>query len=135
MTKRRLHPSRKQLVKYYLPGVILAIVGISIYSFLQTKTNYWVLHSIWHICMASSIVFFLPKRDRGDSNSSSVSSSTPAGDNLKSNINFSVSLLQFSFTYLNSFTYFKYPYIFIIIHRSLINLYFFFIKYVSFQLL
>lgn len=81
ISKRRLHPSRKQLLKYYLPGVLLAVTGISIYSFLQTKSNYWVLHSIWHICMASSIVFFLPKRDKTDLTVSACQ--TPTGDNLK----------------------------------------------------
>lgn len=86
ISKRRLHPSRKQLLKYYLPGVLLAVTGISIYSFLQTKTNYWVLHSIWHMCMASSIVFFLPKRERNDIvKPMSSSSSSPAVGELKGN--------------------------------------------------
>lgn len=63
ISKRKLYPSRKTLLVFYLPGFILALTGIIIYSFLQTKTNYWVLHSIWHMCMASSILFFLPKRE------------------------------------------------------------------------
>lgn len=63
VSKRKLYPTRRMLLLYYLPGFILALTGILIYSFLQTKTNYWVLHSIWHMCMASSILFFLPKRE------------------------------------------------------------------------
>lgn len=63
VSKRKLYPTRRTLLLFYLPGFILALTGIIIYSFLQTKTNYWVLHSIWHMCMASSILFFLPKRE------------------------------------------------------------------------
>ncbi len=70
-----------QILKLYLPGVILAGIGLLIYNFLQTKTNYWVLHSIWHMCMASSIVFFLPKNEKKDIDFKSSSS----GDNLKGN--------------------------------------------------
>jgi hypothetical protein len=89
-TKRRLHPNKKQLLKYYLPGSVLAFTGLLIYNFLQTRSNYWILHSIWHICMASSIVFFLPKRqlpkfnlitnvdDGLSSSSSSSASSSPS---------------------------------------------------------
>lgn len=83
---RKLHPKKSTIFKFYLPGVILAASGLVIYSFLQTKSNYWVLHSIWHICMASSIVFFLPKRDKQLSEliiASSSSSSSSTGDNLK----------------------------------------------------
>ncbi|CAF0788957.1 unnamed protein product [Brachionus calyciflorus] len=66
ISKRKLHPERNQLLKFYLPGFILAVTGLLIYSFLQTKSNYWILHSIWHMCMASSIIFFLPKEDMPD---------------------------------------------------------------------
>jgi hypothetical protein len=64
LRKKVLHPNRRTLLFYYLPGFILAASGLLIYSFLQTKSNYWYLHSIWHMCMASSILFFLPKRDK-----------------------------------------------------------------------
>lgn len=77
ISKRKLHPERKQLLKFYLPGFILAVTGLLIYSFLQTKSNYWILHSIWHMCMASSIVFFLPKEETIDFGNDSI------GENLK----------------------------------------------------
>ena len=51
-----------RILKFYLPGIVLASTGFIIYTTLQTKSNYYLLHSIWHICMAISIVFFLPDR-------------------------------------------------------------------------
>lgn len=77
-SKRKLYPSGKHLLKFYLPGFVLAFIGILIYSFLQTKTNYWILHSIWHMCMAISIIFFMPKRETPIYKASST-----ACDNLK----------------------------------------------------
>lgn len=59
--KRVLYPKRSVLLKYYLPGLIVASIGLIIFIFFQTKSNYYILHSIWHCCMAISIVFFLPK--------------------------------------------------------------------------
>jgi ABC-type nitrate/sulfonate/bicarbonate transport system permease component len=32
------------------------------YAFLQTKQNYHIVHSIWHMLMALSILCLLPKR-------------------------------------------------------------------------
>ncbi len=62
-SKKKMYPSKRTLLLFYLPGFVLASTGIIIFSFLQTKSNYWVLHSIWHMCMAFSILFFLPKRE------------------------------------------------------------------------
>ena len=47
LSKRRLHPSMRTLTRFYLPGFVLAITGLLIYSYFQTKSNYWVLHSLW----------------------------------------------------------------------------------------
>jgi len=63
ISKRKLYPTPRTLLIFYLPGFILAVTGLTIYSFLQNKSNYWILHSIWHMCMATSIIFFLPKRE------------------------------------------------------------------------
>ena len=57
---RKLFPSKKRLLTY-IPGVVLAVVGIVVYSSLQTNSSYWILHSIWHMLMASSIIFFMPE--------------------------------------------------------------------------
>ena len=67
---------------YYMPGFVLAVTGLLIYSFLQTKSNYWVLHSVWHMCMAASIVFFLPKQEAASSSSIDFKSEN-TGENLK----------------------------------------------------
>jgi hypothetical protein len=79
---RKLHPKLSTILKYYLPGVTLAASGLVIYSFLQTKSNYWVLHSLWHMFMASSIVFFLPKREETKLDFMTASSTA---ENLKGN--------------------------------------------------
>jgi len=56
---RKLFPSKKRLL-LYIPGLVLAITGIVIFTKLQTDSNYWILHSIWHMLMAVSILFFMP---------------------------------------------------------------------------
>jgi integral membrane sensor domain MASE1 len=45
-----------------LPGILFAIVGIVLFIFLETDDSYWYIHSLWHICMASAILFLLPQR-------------------------------------------------------------------------
>lgn len=82
LRKRVLHPHRKILLCYYLPGFTLAASGLLIYSFFQTKSNYWYLHSIWHMCMASSILFFLPKQESKDNRKIQVDDEINAGENL-----------------------------------------------------
>lgn len=82
VSKRKLIINRRLLLFYYLPGFVLAVTGLLIYSFLQTKTNYWILHSVWHMCMAASIVFFLPKQEQTAAND--LKSET-TGDSLKGN--------------------------------------------------
>ncbi|XP_060028656.1 post-GPI attachment to proteins factor 6 isoform X2 [Erinaceus europaeus] len=64
---RRRHcypPSWQRWVFYLLPGISLATVGLSIYTFLMTDDNYYYTHSIWHILLAGSVVFLLPPREQ-----------------------------------------------------------------------
>ncbi|CAF0819581.1 unnamed protein product [Rotaria sordida] len=61
--KRRLQPSRKQLL-LITPGLVLSITGIILFVVVETDDNYWYIHSLWHILMATSILFFLPKKIR-----------------------------------------------------------------------
>jgi hypothetical protein len=61
--KKRLYPSVNRLIKYYLPGIIVVITGSIIFFTLNSEKSYWITHSIWHICMALSILFFLPNRE------------------------------------------------------------------------
>lgn len=48
-------PSRKILL-----GLLFAIAGLLLYSFIETEENYQYVHSVWHIVMATSLIFLLP---------------------------------------------------------------------------
>lgn len=58
----RLQPSAKRLF-LVLPGFCLALAGLILFAFGETEENYWYTHSLWHVLIASSILFFLPHRD------------------------------------------------------------------------
>jgi len=44
------------------PGIVLAVVGMTIFAFAETESNYPYTHSAWHLCMSFSIVFLLPDK-------------------------------------------------------------------------
>uniref|UniRef100_A0A0C9QQ78 Tmem8a_0 protein n=1 Tax=Fopius arisanus TaxID=64838 RepID=A0A0C9QQ78_9HYME len=47
----------------YLPGGLgIVSLGLVCYAFLQTRRNYHIVHSFWHICVALGVVLLLPKR-------------------------------------------------------------------------
>ncbi|XP_063539245.1 post-GPI attachment to proteins factor 6 isoform X2 [Cydia strobilella] len=51
----------------FLPiGIFLVGVGLICFAFLQTEQNYKIVHSIWHMIIAASVVFLLPDIKRGD---------------------------------------------------------------------
>ncbi|KAL0868972.1 hypothetical protein ABMA27_007297 [Loxostege sticticalis] len=51
----------------YMPlGIVLVSVGLICYAFLQTEQNYKIVHSIWHMIIALSVVFLLPDVRRND---------------------------------------------------------------------
>ncbi|CAF4701241.1 unnamed protein product [Rotaria sp. Silwood1] len=56
---RRLQPSPKRLL-LYTPGFLLAFTALILFAFCETDENYWYIHSLWHIFIGSSILFFLP---------------------------------------------------------------------------
>ncbi|KAJ8246002.1 hypothetical protein GJAV_G00262600 [Gymnothorax javanicus] len=63
--RRQCYPTTwKRWVFYLIPGLAAAIIGLCVYVFAQTDDNYYYTHSIWHIMVASSVVFLLPPRDR-----------------------------------------------------------------------
>ncbi|KFB45996.1 AGAP002672-PA-like protein [Anopheles sinensis] len=59
---RRCFPARSYLALYLPVGSVLVMVGLVCFAFLQTKQNYHIVHSIWHMVMALSILCLLPDR-------------------------------------------------------------------------
>jgi hypothetical protein len=59
---KKWFPSRSYLAIYLPVGSVLVMVGLVCYAFLQTKQNYHIVHSIWHMVMALSILCLLPDR-------------------------------------------------------------------------
>ncbi|CAH2094756.1 unnamed protein product [Euphydryas editha] len=53
----------------YMPlGIALVSVGLICYAFLQTEQNYKIVHSLWHMIIAISVVFLLPDIKRHNVN-------------------------------------------------------------------
>ncbi|XP_062999236.1 post-GPI attachment to proteins factor 6 [Elgaria multicarinata webbii] len=57
-------PSWKRWAFFLSPGISLALVAIMVYAFMETTENYYYTHSIWHILVATSVVFLLPPGDK-----------------------------------------------------------------------
>ncbi|XP_044289309.1 post-GPI attachment to proteins factor 6 isoform X1 [Varanus komodoensis] len=53
-------PSWKRWAFFLLPGISLALMAVLVYAFMETTENYYYTHTIWHILVASSVVFLLP---------------------------------------------------------------------------
>lgn len=47
---------------YFPAGLLLVSVGLICYAFLQTRSNYYIVHSLWHVCVAIGAILLLPKR-------------------------------------------------------------------------
>ena len=62
---RQLQPSKREYL-LLIPGLTLATVGIILFVFVATDDNYWYVHSVWHLLMASSILFLIPRRDKSN---------------------------------------------------------------------
>uniref|UniRef100_A0A8P4K3M3 EGF-like domain-containing protein n=1 Tax=Dicentrarchus labrax TaxID=13489 RepID=A0A8P4K3M3_DICLA len=64
---RRRHcypPSWKRWAFYLIPGAICALIGVCLYIFAETEDNYYYTHSLWHILVASCVVFLLPPKEK-----------------------------------------------------------------------
>ncbi|XP_063063246.1 post-GPI attachment to proteins factor 6 [Engraulis encrasicolus] len=57
-------PLWKRWVFYLLPGILLALIGVCVYVFAETDANYLYTHSLWHVLIATSILFLLPPRHK-----------------------------------------------------------------------
>ncbi|KAJ8363927.1 hypothetical protein SKAU_G00127580 [Synaphobranchus kaupii] len=63
--RKQCYPTTwKRWVFYLIPGLAIAIIGLFVYVLTETDDNYYYTHSIWHIMVATSVVFLLPPRDR-----------------------------------------------------------------------
>ncbi|KAK1879359.1 Post-GPI attachment to proteins factor 6 [Dissostichus eleginoides] len=64
---RRRHcypPSWRRWVLFLIPGAVCALVGVCLYIFAETEDNYYYTHSLWHILVASCVVFLLPPKEK-----------------------------------------------------------------------
>lgn len=52
--------------RYFPLGLVLCAIGLICFGFLQTEQNYKIVHSIWHMIIALSVVCLLPDIKRGD---------------------------------------------------------------------
>ncbi|XP_069066752.1 post-GPI attachment to proteins factor 6 isoform X1 [Pleurodeles waltl] len=57
-------PDWKRWVFFLLPGVLLALIAVSVYAFLETTMNYFYTHSLWHVMVSGSVAFLLPPREK-----------------------------------------------------------------------
>lgn len=57
---KKLFPAKTYLKLYMPVGGALVFMGLISFAFLETKQNYKIVHSLWHIMMALSLIFLLP---------------------------------------------------------------------------
>ncbi|XP_075954484.1 post-GPI attachment to proteins factor 6 isoform X1 [Anarhichas minor] len=57
-------PSWRRWVLFLIPGAVCALVGVCLYIFTETEGNYYYTHSLWHILVASCVVFLLPPKEK-----------------------------------------------------------------------
>lgn len=87
-SRKTCYPDRKIWLFSLVPGVLCAVVGLILYTFLETTQNYFYTHSLWHILMGTSILFLLPGKKREEdgfwslpTSGSSISSSDCSANN------------------------------------------------------
>lgn len=63
--RRRCYPpSWKRWVFFLVPGAACALIGVCLYIFAGTEDNYYYTHSLWHILVATCVVFLLPPKEK-----------------------------------------------------------------------
>ncbi|XP_063962954.1 post-GPI attachment to proteins factor 6-like [Lytechinus pictus] len=65
--RRKLYPSWRRWLFFIIPGTLLAILGLTINATLETESNYYIVHSTWHICMGLGSLLLLPPREKPSS--------------------------------------------------------------------
>ncbi|XP_055972987.1 transmembrane protein 8B [Sorex fumeus] len=66
---RRRHcypPTWRRWLFHLCPGSLIAGSAILLYAFVETRDNYFYIHSIWHMLIAGSVGFLLPPRAKTD---------------------------------------------------------------------
>ncbi|XP_067944824.1 post-GPI attachment to proteins factor 6-like [Watersipora subatra] len=61
--EKSCYPKARVWLAQLLPGAVCALVGLALYSFVETEANYYYVHSIWHLLMALAIMFLLPREE------------------------------------------------------------------------
>uniref|UniRef100_A0A8C5H6G6 Transmembrane protein 8B-like n=1 Tax=Gouania willdenowi TaxID=441366 RepID=A0A8C5H6G6_GOUWI len=64
---RRRHcypPSWRRWAFHLIPGILCALIGVCLYIFAETEDNYYYTHSLWHILVATCVVFLLPPMEK-----------------------------------------------------------------------
>ena len=59
--EKTCYPGKKYYLTAVAPCLLFAISGFVCFAFLETEDNYYYVHSIWHMSIALSIVFILPR--------------------------------------------------------------------------
>ncbi|CAG7690930.1 unnamed protein product [Allacma fusca] len=60
-SKTFLTPTLSALL-LFIPGVLLGGAGLILFAFVETEDNYRYTHSAWHVIIALSLVYLLPKQ-------------------------------------------------------------------------
>lgn len=79
-------PTLREWLTNLIPGVLLAAVGLVLFTFVETEDNYKYIHSAWHIVISLSISFLLPKRNMSNVTQckNGCSASVISGDTMQS---------------------------------------------------
>ena len=81
--RRRCYKPNKMCLLLFAPALLCATVAITLFGFIETSGNYPYVHSTWHLLMAVSLIFLLPRCRRSNSSNGSNRNRTgtalPAG--------------------------------------------------------
>lgn len=59
--RRKLLRPNKLCTIFLLPATVCSVFALCLVGFFQTTLNYPYVHSVWHLLMASSLIFLLPR--------------------------------------------------------------------------